>query len=364
MKTRIPIILSRRRRSYGACAVTQEEIIRRLRDDYGIELKRKAVGDDLAVLKDAGYDIVSTGSGSYLNSREFEDPELRMLIDGVLASRYIPASYSADLIKKLCRLSSKYFLPHVKNTYSVNEWSKSENPDIFLNIEIADIAIDAGKQVTFTYNKYGADKKLHKTSEHTVSPYQFILRNQRYYLMAYNEKWQNMGFYRLDRITDMRMTRKPATAIRSVKGYESGIDYRAIATSLPYMFTDKPEYVEFLADAGIIDQIVDWFGDFGGCGHHRSDRRLVRRQRAHRAKRRSCEGRGACKPDGDGVLGDAVLELCGNSLARFPALAHSREPGSRKREVCGAKKTGGMISDGIVCKSEGCVAKAWTRSQR
>ena len=56
--------------------VTQEEIIRRLRDDYGIELKRKAVGDDLAVLKDAGYDIVSTGSGSYLNSREFEDPEL------------------------------------------------------------------------------------------------------------------------------------------------------------------------------------------------------------------------------------------------------------------------------------------------
>ena len=241
--------------------VTQEEIIRRLRDDYGIELKRKAVGDDLAVLKDAGFDIVSTGSGSYLNSREFEDPELRMLIDGVLASRYIPASYSADLIKKLCRLSSKYFLPHVKNTYSVNEWSKSENPDIFLNIEIADIAIDAGKQVTFTYNKYGADKKLHKTSEHTVSPYQFILRNQRYYLMAYNEKWQNMGFYRLDRITDMRMTRKPATAIRSVKGYESGIDYRAIATSLPYMFTDKPEYVEFLADAGIIDQIVDWFGD-------------------------------------------------------------------------------------------------------
>lgn len=102
---------------------------------------------------------------------------------------------------------------------------------------------------------------MHKTSEHTVSPYQFILRNQRYYLMAYNEKWQNMGFYRLDRITDMRMTRKPATAIRSVKGYESGIDYRAIATSLPYMFTDKPEYVEFMADAGIIDQIVDWFGD-------------------------------------------------------------------------------------------------------
>ena len=27
------------------------------------------------------------------------------------------------------------------------------------------------------------------------------------------------------------------------------------------MFTDKPEHVEFLADPGIIDQIIDWFGD-------------------------------------------------------------------------------------------------------
>ena len=137
----------------------------------------------------------------------------------------------------------------------------------FLDLDMADVDgygdndISLPPKAMALLSKIGADKKLHKTSEHTVSPYQFILRNQRYYLMAYNEKWQNMGFYRLDRITDMRMTRKPATAIRSVKGYESGIDYRAIATSLPYMFTDKPEYVEFLADAGIIDQIVDWFGD-------------------------------------------------------------------------------------------------------
>ena len=26
------------------------------------------------------------------------------------------------------------------------------------------------------------------------------------------------------------------------------------------MYTDKPETVEFLADANIIDQIIDWFG--------------------------------------------------------------------------------------------------------
>ena len=70
-----------------------------------------------------------------------------------------------------------------------------------------------------------------------------------------------LGHYRLDCITDIRLTDEPATPLRSLSGHESGIDYKEYATSLPYMFTDKPERVEFLADPVIIDQIVDWFGD-------------------------------------------------------------------------------------------------------
>ena len=50
--------------------------------------------------------------------------------------------------------------------------------------------------------KYGADKKMHRSAIHTVSPYQMILHNQRYYLMGYNEKWQHIQYYRMDRITN------------------------------------------------------------------------------------------------------------------------------------------------------------------
>ena len=184
-----------------------------------------------------------------------------MLIDGVLASKYITARHSKELIEKLCSLSNKYFRSHVKNIWSVNEWSKTDNQALFYNIEIVDTAIEQGKQIAFSYNKYGADKKLHKTSDQRATPYQMILRNQRYYLIACNEKWKNLGHYRLDRITDIRLTDEPATPLRSLPGHESGIDYKEYATSLPYMFTDKPEHVEFLADPAIIDQIVDWFGD-------------------------------------------------------------------------------------------------------
>lgn len=238
----------------------QEDIAKHLADDYGIELERKAVARNITALKEAGYAIENTRNGCYLAERTFEDSELRMLIDGVLSSRYITAKHSKELIEKLCSLSNKYFRSHVKNVYSVNEWSKTDNCAVFYNVEIVDEAIFNGKKITFNYNRYGVDKKLHKTTAHTVSPYQLILHNQRYYLMALSEKWKNIGYFRLDRITDIELSKEPLTPLRSVEGYQNGVDFRELAAARPYMYSDKPEGVEFYADEAICDQIIDWFG--------------------------------------------------------------------------------------------------------
>lgn len=249
---------------YSDCdnPLKQEDIANYLDRDYGIAIERKAIGRNLSLLKEAGYDILSDRRGSYLASREFDDSELRLLIDGVLASKHITAKHSKELIVKLCSLSNKYFRSHVKNIWSVNEWSKTDNQALFYNIEIIDTAIEQGKQITFSYNKYGADKKLYKTSDQRATPYQMILHNQRYYLVACNEKWKNLGHYRLDRITDIRLAEDGyATPICSLPGHENGIDYKEYATSLPYMFTDQLENIEFLAEPSIVDQIVDWFGE-------------------------------------------------------------------------------------------------------
>ena len=241
--------------------LTQDDIARHLENNYGIVIERKAISRNISLLKEAGIEIESRRAGSYLEGRDFEDSELKLLIDGVLCSKHITAKHSADLIDRLCGLSNKYFRSHVKNIYSVNDWSKTDNQALFYNIELIDTAIEQKLRIAYDYNKVGIDKKLHKSSYQVVSPYQLILHNQRYYLIACNEKWKNLGHYRLDRITDIRLTDEPATPLRSLPGHEYGIDYREYATSLPYMFTDKPEMVEFLADSVIIDQIVDWFGD-------------------------------------------------------------------------------------------------------
>jgi len=246
----------------------QEDIVRYLEEDYGIVVERKAVGRQIALLKEA-YDypnapiVITTDKrkGTYIEQRVFEDSELRMLIDGVLSSRYVTARHSKQLIDKLCGLSNKYFRSHVKNVYSVNDWGKTDNYDLFYNIELIDEAIDRARQITFDYNKYRANKTMKKTSTQTVSPYQLILHNQRYYLMCYNEKYEDMRFYRLDHITNMQIEgNSPLTPLRSLKGYENGIDYKELSTAMPYMYTDKLETVEFITEYWVIDQVIDWFG--------------------------------------------------------------------------------------------------------
>ena len=62
----------------------QEDIAEKLELDYGITLERKAISRNIQLLREAGYEIESTRAGSYLDERDFEDSELRMLIDGVL----------------------------------------------------------------------------------------------------------------------------------------------------------------------------------------------------------------------------------------------------------------------------------------
>ncbi len=240
--------------------LTQQDIIEILLRDYGVECERKAVSRNISYLKEMGFDIESCKQGSFLATRQLEDSELRLLIDSVLGSRHINPTHSGQLIDKLIKIGGKYFKSHVKHVHSVNDWEKSTNKDFFLNIEIVDEALELGRKIKFNYNRIGLDKRLHVTDVHVASPYQMVLHNQRYYVMLKDDKRENMSFYRLDKITNMEIVDEVCTPLRSVKGYEKGISYRAISTAMPYMYNDEHKLVTVKCPNFMTDAICDWFG--------------------------------------------------------------------------------------------------------
>lgn len=92
------------------CLSTQE-LISQLAA-YGIGAERKSIYDDIECLIHFGYDIVNVKSrssgGYYLAGREFELPELKLLVDAVQASRFITQKKSRELISKIEKLAGPY----------------------------------------------------------------------------------------------------------------------------------------------------------------------------------------------------------------------------------------------------------------
>ena len=73
---------------------------------WDISAERKSIYDDIETLRLYGMDIIQLkgpGGGYYLASRDFELPELKLLVDAVQSSRFLTTKKSMQLIEKLSR---------------------------------------------------------------------------------------------------------------------------------------------------------------------------------------------------------------------------------------------------------------------
>jgi predicted DNA-binding transcriptional regulator YafY len=257
--------------------LSQKDIIDILKTEYDMTADRKSVKRNITGLMEMGYEINFNEAlrmfpnkdgvleESYILSdfwleREFTDGELRLLIDSLLFSKHIPYSQCKGLVVKLEGLSNQYFKSRVRFISTLPE-TAPKNQELFYTIEVLDEAIAMGKQVSFTYNSYGTDKKLHprREREYIVNPYQMAATNGRYYLIGNYDKYDNLANYRLDRTTNIRLLDTPAKPKKQVQGGKQFSLPKHMAEHL-YMFSGESVPVTFRMKKIILDDVVDWFG--------------------------------------------------------------------------------------------------------
>lgn len=264
--------------------MTQQQIADKLLDDYGIEVNRATIKRNVADLIDADYDIgfrevvrshtdKQTGEKEeniiYTDlyyEHEFTESELHMLIDGLLFSRSVPYKPRKELIKKLGELSSSHFSQRMRNVHSMNAESP-QNPDLFLNIEVLDQAIQEGKQVEIAYGYYGTDLKLHpstdaegKVKKQLLNPYQLVASDGRYYLICNKDNYDNVANYRIDRMTSVEMLDTPSKPRSQVAGLEEGLKLEKYLYQHVHMFSGEPEKAEFIIPKSFVSVVIDFFG--------------------------------------------------------------------------------------------------------
>ncbi len=263
--------------------LSQKDIVDILDNEYDMKVDRKTVKRSLMNLIEVGYNIEYSEtlrmfknkqgkeeesyilSDFYLN-RDFSDGELRLLIDSLLFSSHIPYSQCKQLVEKLEGLSNIYFRSRVKHIRNLPE-NLPTNSELFLTIETLDEAISKECQVSFTYNYYDIDKKLHprknsegEVREYIINPYQIVATNGRYYLVCNYDKYDDVSHYRLDRITNIKLLDAPVKPKRCVKGLENGLDLPKHLAEHLYMFAGESVSVDFIAKRYIVNDVIDWFG--------------------------------------------------------------------------------------------------------
>ena len=239
-----------------------------LLNDYGIDLERKAVARNINMLIEADYDVERGANGVYLIN-DFDESELRMLVDCVFCCRHIPNNYTKDLIDKILNIGSEHFKKKIKigNIRLIKQWDNTDNKELFNNIDKVDKAIEEKKVINFRYNKFDVNGNLQKANYHYLSPYAVILHNQRYYVMGYESYKEQITFFRLDRITEMIVkeineTRKKYKELIDIPGYSNGINYNELSVGRPYFYNDNLQTIVLNVKNRVdaIDQVVDWFG--------------------------------------------------------------------------------------------------------
>ena len=227
--------------------------------NHGIDCERKAVYSDIRALQDFGLDILNRrgkNGGYYLGSRNFELPELKLLIDAVQSSRFLTEKKSRELISKLLKECNRYDERLMHRDVVIDRRVKSMNETIYYNVDAIQEAISRGVQITFRYFDWGIDgKRRYRDKQYQISPYGLCQDNENCYLMAHSPRY-GVTHYRVDRMTDIRLTEERRVPCPELTGPRL-VEH---ANQLFQMFSGEAVGVKLRFHRSMVNAVVDRFG--------------------------------------------------------------------------------------------------------
>ena len=242
--------------------LSTNELIRILKDEYGISSHRQTIATEIELLKDFGMDIkcVRGRQNKYhLVSREFDLAELKLIIDAVDACKFISWRESKKLASKLANLAGSCHADALKRNGNVEGRVRTTNEKTCLIIDAVNSAINTRKKISFRYFTYDTNKKKvlkHDGEPYVFSPYELIWDGDRYYILGWSDRHNDLRTFRVDRIPDVPII-LPEKTIKKPAGFSGakfvGTNYR--------MFTGEVKTVTLICDNDTMDSMIDRFGE-------------------------------------------------------------------------------------------------------
>ena len=243
-------------------SLTMPELLEQLAA-YDIKADRKTIYADFEELEKAGYEIIGERAGNNYNyslaSREFELPELKLLVDSVQASRFITEKKSRELIKKLGALTSRYNAGKLKRELMYSGRVKTMNESIYYTVDKLHAAMNDGLKVRFQYFNWNVKKEQelrHNGAFYEVSPWALLWDDENYYLVAFDGKDGKIKHFRVDKMLRLSVTDKKREGEKEFK--DAAVE--SYSTRMFGMFSGKDERVTLEAENRFAGILIDRFG--------------------------------------------------------------------------------------------------------
>ncbi len=230
-KLRLLAVLKIMQRTDEDHPLTKNQIMNKV-VEQGIEVSNsKTIAADLATLKDAGYDIVTNYSGSFMTDGQlFQNYELKILADNIANARYLPLEESEFIIERLREMATESGDEMIAATTVMDPKMKSKDITMKYKLDTLFRCIQKKKKVKFLYKKPGGERK----QSYEVSPYALSLYEEEYYLtaaFAAGKSYTNTPFsFKVSRMERVEETDEPARKISEIEVLSDGGGFPDIQT--------------------------------------------------------------------------------------------------------------------------------------
>lgn len=241
--------------------LTVQDMINEL-SQHDISAERKSIYADLEALQLFGLDIVRSkgkNTGYYIASRDFELPELKLLVDSVQSSKFITHRKTLSLIKKIEGLASVYDAQLLQRQVYVRNRVKSMNESVYYNVDEISGAISRDRIIRFNYFEFDVNKQRryrHDGKVYEISPFALMWDDENYYMLGYDQEAEKLKHYRVDKMTNI----ESAETERSGKELFAGMDMSSYSKQVFGMFTGSEQTVKLRFENRLAGAVIDRFG--------------------------------------------------------------------------------------------------------
>ena len=192
-------------------ALSMPEIVEKLKA-CGVNADRKTLYLDFEELRTYGMDIIAEEEGRnrryHIGGRDFELPELKLLVDAVQSAKFITDKKSSELIKKLESLVSHYEARQLHRQVMITGRIKSMNESIYYNVDKIHEAINSNQKIRFKYFQWNRKKEMELRRDgnwYYTSPWALMWDDENYYLITYDRYYDKIVHYRVDKMLDIEI---------------------------------------------------------------------------------------------------------------------------------------------------------------